>query len=74
MCVFFLYFVGFLNFKTNRQTSFATLGIKPLVPTRVGGTKWVGHHLRAVKQHIDGYPAILQHMQQVSLLGYFFFV
>ena len=37
-----------------------------LFPTRVGGTRFVGHHLRAVTNLMNGWPAIIQHLQQVS--------
>ncbi|XP_051810175.1 uncharacterized protein LOC127535663 [Acanthochromis polyacanthus] len=40
--------------------------MKPLMPTRVGGTRWVGHHLRALQNLMMGYEAIKQHLEQVG--------
>ena len=47
------------------KRSFDALGKKVYLPTRVGGTRWVGHLLRALSNFQNGYPAILQHLQQV---------
>ena len=47
------------------KRSFAALGNKVYLPTRVGGTRWVGHLLRALTNFQNGYPSILQHLQQV---------
>ena len=45
------------------KTSFAACGMKPRIPTRVGGTRWVGHVFRALQQWQIGYPAIVQQLQ-----------
>ena len=45
--------------------SFSALGSKVYLPTRVGGTRWIGHLLRALTNFQNGYPATLQHLQQV---------
>lgn len=43
------------------KRSFATLGNKQ----EVGGTRWLGHLLRALTNFQNRYPSILQHLQQV---------
>lgn len=47
------------------KRSFGALGKKVYLPTRVGGTRWVGHLFRALINFHNGYPAILQHLLQV---------
>lgn len=52
----------------NRATlkkSFSVLGMKPLMPTRVGGTRWVSHLLRALDHFLKGYKGIVLHLEQV---------
>ena len=44
------------------RTAFATLQMKCIVPTRVGGTRWVGHLFRAIDAFFKGYPAIVMQM------------
>lgn len=36
-----------------------------LVPTRVGGTRWLPHTERALKHLITGYDGIVLHLEQV---------
>ena len=38
----------------------------PLLPTRVGGTRWVGHTLRAITNLTTSYSYIVQHLGQVN--------
>ena len=47
------------------RESFAHLNLKMVVPTRIGGTRWLPHTLRALTNLWSGYPAIVEHMQQV---------
>ena len=51
--------------RANLIKSYATLKAKPLMPTRIGGTRWVGHLLRALDHYLRGYPAIVLHLEQV---------
>lgn len=37
-----------------------------LVPTRVGGTRWVAHTERALSNMVRGMPALLHHLEQLS--------
>lgn len=81
LLLFSLYMHWFFNVqavkficRSNLKHSFASLGLKVLMPTRVGGTRWVGHLLRALKNFIASYPALRQHLEQVSLLLYLHFI
>ena len=38
---------------------------EPLLPTRVGGTRWIGHTYRALTNLTTSYPYIVQHLGQV---------
>ena len=51
--------------RANLVNSFQALGHKPLVPTRIGGTRWVGHLLRALDHFLRGFQGIVQHLEQV---------
>jgi hypothetical protein len=42
------------------------LGQTPEMPSRAGGTRWVGHQLKAVEDTISGYPVIVNHLSQVK--------
>jgi hypothetical protein len=53
--------------RANLRNSFKTLGMPCLVPTRVGGTRWVSHIQRALDHFLRGYKAIVQHLHQVGL-------
>ena len=48
------------------KLSYDSLGEKNLIPTRVGGTRWLPHLKRAFHQLWTGYKAIVQHLGQVS--------
>lgn len=39
---------------------------KLLLPTRVGGTRWVGHTLRAIKNLLGSYDVIVNHLTLIS--------
>ena len=49
--------------RENLRNSFESLGRIPVMPTRVGGTRWVGHMLLAVETFIKGYEAIYNQME-----------
>ena len=44
---------------------------KVRVPTRVGGTRWVGHLHRALESVISSYPVIILHLQQVKFVRFY---
>ena len=50
---------------SNLKNSCRSLDMVFLVPTRVGGTRWAAHTLKALTHLIRGYPALVQHLQQV---------
>ena len=62
--LFYFYQRSALN-RANLKKSYETLQMTPLMPTRVGGTRWTGHLLRALTNFLRGYAAIVQHLQQV---------
>ncbi|CAC5374675.1 unnamed protein product [Mytilus coruscus] len=51
--------------RANLKGSFRTLNKKVLLPTRIGGTRWVGHLLRALDNFLTGYEAVKQHLEQI---------
>ena len=51
--------------RANLKRSFSLLNLNPLMPTRMGGTRWIGHTLQALDHFLQGYAGIVQHLQQV---------
>lgn len=41
---------------------------KLLIPSRTGGTRWIGHSLRSISSVITSYRFIVAHLGQVNLL------
>ncbi|VDI54723.1 Hypothetical predicted protein [Mytilus galloprovincialis] len=62
--LYYLYHNSALN-RSNLKDSFKSLGMKVVLPTRIGGTRWVGHLLRALINFMSGYQAIKKHLEQV---------
>ena len=54
--VYYMYQNSPLN-RTNLKNAFRCLSINIKLPTGAGGTRWVGHILRALEHFLDGYPA-----------------
>ena len=52
--------------RTNLKNAYRCLGLKIRIPTRVGGSRWVGHTLRALNNLFHGYPAIRLHLEQLA--------
>ncbi|KAJ8272966.1 hypothetical protein GJAV_G00095620 [Gymnothorax javanicus] len=48
------------------KNSFAALELSPIMPTRVGGTRWLAHLLRAIDHFLRGYPPIMPHLNQIT--------
>ncbi|XP_070547018.1 zinc finger protein 862-like [Ptychodera flava] len=63
--LYYFYRNSSLN-RSNLIASFDALGKKPLMPTRVSGTRWLPHTQRAVRNIVDGYEAIVNHLQQLQ--------
>jgi len=62
--LYLFYHKSALN-RANLKNSYASLNMKPLMPTRTDGTRWVGHLWRALDHFLKGYRAIIQHLEQV---------
>ena len=54
--------------RTNLKNAYRCLGSKILIPTHVGGSRWVSHTLRALNIFLQGYPAIRLHLEQLAAL------
>ncbi|XP_070579845.1 zinc finger protein 862-like [Ptychodera flava] len=57
--------------KSPKQTgglkeAFQALDKQVIMPTRVGGTRWIGHTQRALQNMIKAYPALMRHLSQVA--------
>ncbi|XP_069134264.1 zinc finger protein 862-like [Argopecten irradians] len=52
--------------RANLRASFNSLGQTVLVPTRVGGTRWLPHTKRALHNVLTGYSGIVQHLEQLQ--------
>ena len=51
--------------RSNLKESFKTFKETPLMPTRVSGTRWLPHTLRAIGNVLRGYKAVVRHLTQV---------
>ena len=63
--LYYMYRNSPLN-RTNLKNAFRCLSINIKLPTRAGGTRWVGHILRALEHFLDGYPAFRLHLEQLA--------
>lgn len=52
--------------RANLKTAYESIGKKMLVPTPVGGTRWLPHTERALKHLITGYVGIVLHHEQMQ--------
>ena len=48
------------------KRSFAASDTNELIPTRIGGTRWVPHIQRAIDHVIQGYGPLVQHLLEVT--------
>ena len=65
--LYYFYHNSPLN-RANLKASYQSLQKSPLMPTRVGGTRWVSHILKALDHFVRGYAPIVQHLSKFSLL------
>ncbi|PIK47650.1 hypothetical protein BSL78_15480 [Apostichopus japonicus] len=65
LSLFLFYHNSTLNRGLLRRTAEA-LGVKKLIPTRTGGTRWIGHTQAALNNLLSGYPAIIQHWLEIK--------
>ena len=63
--MYYMYRNSALN-RTNLKNAYRCLGSKILIPTHVGGSRWVSHTLRALNNFLQGYPAIRLHLEQLA--------
>ena len=54
--------------RDNLKTSCAAVCINFLVPSSVGGTRWLPHTMLALKKLWNIYPALMQHLEQVQVV------
>lgn len=52
--------------KNGLKDSFESLHQKQILPTRVGGTRWVPHLYKAIVGFFKGYQAIRHHLESAS--------
>ena len=65
MGLYSFYHASPLN-RANLKASYQTLEQTPLMPTRIGGTCWVAHTLKALGNFLRGYAALIQHLEQIK--------
>ena len=53
--------------RSNLKEAFIAIGEPPRIPSRVGGTRWIGHVARAISNVLVGYKGIMAHLSQVSI-------
>ncbi|XP_071848829.1 zinc finger protein 862-like isoform X1 [Apostichopus japonicus] len=63
--IFLFYHNSTLNRGLLRRTAEA-LGVTRFIPTRTGGTRWIGHTQNALTNLLSGYPAIVQHLLEIK--------
>ena len=63
--LYYMYRNSPLN-RTNLKNVFRCLSINIKLPNQAGGTRWVGHILRALEHFLDGYPAFRLHLEQLA--------
>ena len=63
--LYYMYRNSALN-RTNLKNAYRCFGSKILIPTHVGGSRWVSHTLRALNNFLQGYPAIRLHLEQLA--------
>ena len=64
MGLYYFYHNSALN-RANLKASYESLQKPPLMPTRVGGTHWVPHILKALDYFLRGYAAVVQHLEHI---------
>jgi hypothetical protein len=55
--------------RQNLKRAFDACNVKPLMPTRTDGTRWLPHTEQALEHLWGGYSAIKMHLQQVILFN-----
>ena len=65
MGLYYFYHISALN-RANLKASYESLQKPPLMPTRVGGTRWVPHILKILDHFLRGYAAVVQHLEHIQ--------
>ena len=65
MGLFYFYSKSALN-RNMLKRAYKTLDKSPLMPKRVGGTRWIGHMYAALTNLLKGYRAFILHLEQVN--------
>ncbi|XP_071096692.1 uncharacterized protein [Haliotis cracherodii] len=52
--------------RSNLLQAFAMEDVEVLIPSRVGGTRWVSHIKRALRNLMTSYRPMIQHLQQIQ--------
>ena len=55
--------------RSNLKAAFDTLALQQALPSRVGGTRWLPHQLKALRALVNGYPALILHLTQMQVPG-----
>ena len=64
MGIYYFYHNSPLN-RSNLKAAFSSLAMSPLMPTRIGGTRWVAHLLQALDNFLRVYKGLVLHLEQV---------
>ena len=65
LCGVYLFYRNSPLNRSNLKQSCTAAGMKCLLPTRPGGTRWVAHQQRAVSNLLTTYPGMILHLEQV---------
>ena len=52
--------------RTNLENAYTCLGMKVLLPTQAGDTRWVSHVYKALDHFLNGYKAFQIHLEQLA--------
>ena len=63
--LYYMYRNSPLN-RANLKEAYRCLSKKVLLPTRAGGTRWVGHVLKALNNFLSGDGAFRLHLEQLA--------
>ncbi|XP_006116559.1 sperm flagellar protein 2 isoform X2 [Pelodiscus sinensis] len=63
--IYYFYHNSPLN-KTNLKSTYETLKLRPAIPSRIGGTRWLSRLQTALQILLKSYPAILLHMSKLQ--------
>ena len=63
--LYYFYRNGALN-RTNLKNAYTCLGMKVLLPTQAGCTRWVSHVYKTSVHFLNGYKAFWLHLEQLA--------